>query len=284
MSAGHSRTETIDDADDARLDDYRALADRELRVRRNLFVVEGALLVRRLLASRRFPVRSLLVTPRALDALDDAAAALDDSVPLYVASRDLVRAIVGFDFHRGCLAVAARAPGLTASSLIDPPGARCLVGVEGLADPENVGGVFRNAMAFGVDGVVLSPGTADPLSRKAIRASAGGALTVPFARVAWPADVTLLRSAGYRILALTPAGDAELLEVAPVPRMAILLGAEDHGLTTETLAAADVTVRIAMVSGVDSLNVATAAGIALHHLRGQAASQRVPEIRASRTA
>jgi tRNA G18 (ribose-2'-O)-methylase SpoU len=136
-----------------------------------------------------------------------------------------------------------------------------------------VGGVFRNARAFGADAIFLSAGCADPLYRKAIRTSMGASLVTPFARLPdWAAALARLRKAGYTLVALTPdpfALDIATLGVgAPIPsRVALLLGAEGPGLSTATRGAADLQMQIAMVPGVDSLNVATAAAIALHHLR-----------------
>jgi tRNA G18 (ribose-2'-O)-methylase SpoU len=140
-----------------------------------------------------------------------------------------------------------------------------------LADPDNVGGVFRNALAFGVDAVLLSPGTADPLYRKAIRVSAGATLCLPFARLsAWEAGLRRVQEGDYTLVALTPEPAAvDIATFARVPsRLALAVGAEGHGLGATTRAAAQLLVRIPMAAGVDSLNVATATGIALHRLRG----------------
>jgi tRNA G18 (ribose-2'-O)-methylase SpoU len=147
-----------------------------------------------------------------------------------------------------------------------------VLGLEDLANPDNVGGAFRNALAFGADVVLLSRGSADPLSRKAIRVSVGSALRVPFAAVDdWGAGLRQLRAAGYAVVALTP--DRRAVDIAelgagrPRPaRLALLVGSEDRGLRPESLAAADLAVRIPTCSAVDSLNAATAVGIALYRL------------------
>jgi tRNA G18 (ribose-2'-O)-methylase SpoU len=151
-------------------------------------------------------------------------------------------------------------------------GRRLLLGLEAVANPDNVGGVFRNAMAFGADGVVLSPTSADPLYRKAIRVSAGATLAVPFARVPdWPAALNALRAAGFALVALTTRRDALPVQALGTTRavpehVALLLGHEGDGLTPATRAAADLEVTIPMAAGVDSLNVATTSGIVLHRL------------------
>ena len=263
----------IDDADDERTSDYVSLNDPDLRrlrarsagVEGNLLIAEGAMVVRHLLASGH-RVRSLLVTERGLRALDPDLAVIDADVPVYLAPQPLVEAIAGFNFHRGVLAAADRAPLPDPGDLLATDGP--LVVAEGVNDHENLGALFRNAAAFGATGVLLDPTSADPLYRRSIRVSMGHALRVPFARLAdWPAAVASLQQHGYEVLALTPAAGAEdLRDVGSRTRQALLVGAEGAGLTATALAAADRRVRIALSAGVDSLNVATAVAIALHYL------------------
>jgi tRNA G18 (ribose-2'-O)-methylase SpoU len=263
------QVEIVEDPGDPRVTDFRDARDGQLRRRTGLFLAEGRLVVRRLLETSRFRVRSLLLTPGALDDLRDLLA--DGGLPLYVASAETVRGIVGFKFHRGCLAAAERGVPLGPEALIAPPGARTVLALEGLADPDNVGSVFRNAAAFGAAGVLLSPGCADPLYRKAIRVSVGATLSLPFAPMDWRAGLLRLREAGYTLLALTPDRDAEDIGTVAgrgpgAGRLALLLGAEGAGLGPDSRAAAHHRVRIPMAAGVDSLNVATACAIALHRL------------------
>jgi len=273
------RIETVDDPADHRIADYRDIRDVDLRVRRGLFVAESRAVVRRLLTSMRFRTRSVLLTSPALESLRGALQAADPPVPVYLTSHEIARAIVGFDFHRGCVALGERMAEPLLEPLVGRPGPRLLVGLEDLSNPDNVGGVFRNARAFGADAVLLSAGCADPLYRKAIRVSMGASLVTPFAHLPdWTDGLVRLREAGYTLLALTPnpsALDIVLLGTdRPVPlRVALLLGAEGPGLRAETRAAADLEMQIGMAPGVDSLNVATAAGIALHHLRSAAAAR-----------
>src|SRR5262249_16988736 len=138
--------------------------------------------------------------------------------------------------------------------------------LERLNDHENLGSLFRNARAFGLDAVLLDPQTADPLYRRCVRVSMGHVLRVPFARFAeWPDGIGLLHAHGFEVLALTPSPDATTIDEVAASRrekVAIVLGAEGPGLTDETLAMADVCVRIPMSNTVDSVNVATAAAIA----------------------
>ncbi|PYM17430.1 MAG: rRNA methyltransferase [Candidatus Rokuibacteriota bacterium] len=263
--------ERVDDLGDPRLSDYRDLKDRERHRARDVFIAEGRFVVRRLVETRRFRVRSLLLTESALESLRDVLDHLDDPPRLFVAPSPVVRRVVGYDFHRGCLAVAERGPDVDAGSLLAPPGARTLVLLEDLTDPDNVGAVFRNALAFGADAALLSSRCADPLYRKAIRTSSAATLTVPFARLDdWWAGLARIRQAGYRLIGLTPeesAIDVDNLDISP-GRSALVLGAEGAGLTAETRAAIDLALRIPMAPGVDSLNVATAGAIALHRLHG----------------
>ena len=143
--------------------------------------------------------------------------------------------------------------------------------LESINDYENLGAVFRNCAAFGVDAVLLDPRCADPLYRRSVRVSMGHVFGVGFAVLdrPWPASLELLREAGVRLLAMTPRPAATPLARLHRPdRWALLLGAEGPGLSEAALAAADEWVRIPMADGVDSLNVATAGAVALAHLTG----------------
>lgn len=263
------RVERVERLDDPRLADYRDLGDAARRVRDGVFVAESRFVVRRLLAASPFHARSVLATAPALAGLDDVLAARPVPPRVYVAERALIERVTGFDFHRGCLAVGERGVPREPAALL--AAARLLVVLERVADPDNVGAVFRNAAAFGADAVLLSPGTADPLYRKAVRVSLGATLTTPFATLAdWPADLAQLRAAGFALVALAPDPGAEDLGTFAAdplpPRLALLVGTEGDGLGAAVRAAADVAVRIPMAPGVEALNVATATGIALHRL------------------
>jgi tRNA G18 (ribose-2'-O)-methylase SpoU len=186
-------------------------------------------------------------------------------VPVYVVDRWLLSDVVGFRVTRGVLAAALRPEAPDVAELLG--GASRLAVLEGLNDFENLGAIFRNAAAFGIDAVLLDPRCADPLYRRSVRVSMGHVLRVPFVVLPgeWPASLRLL--AGFRLLALTPRAEATALRsVVPPPRWAVLLGAEGPGLSAGALAAADQLVRIPMARGVDSLNVATAAAVAFAHL------------------
>jgi len=272
-----ARAVRIDDIHDARLAPYAGVGKPESLGDRGLVLVEGRLVVRRLLDSRRVRFVSLLVNDAARRALEDILERTDQRLEVYVAPPAVINAVTGINIHRGCLAVAERPPELSMGTII--PAATFVAVLERVADADNVGGVFRNAEAFGVDAVLLSPGCGDPFYRKAIRTSSGATLTVPSATAdPWPQAIHELRAAGFAMVALTPDHHAMTIgefvgTAAARGRVAVLLGTEGDGLTDEALAAADVRVRIPMhatrerVTGVlDSLNIATAAGIALQRL------------------
>jgi tRNA G18 (ribose-2'-O)-methylase SpoU len=250
-------------------EDYARLSDpafrREIERRGDFFVAEGELVIRALVDERaRWPVRSVLLTPALRERLADALSLLDPGVPVYVEPLEVLRDIVGFNVHRGALATADRGEPLPVASVLSS-GARTVLALEGINDHENVGSIFRNAAAFGADGVVLDSRTADPLYRRSLRVSMGHALRVPFARsIAWMDDV---RAHGFVVVALTPSADATpIQDFARPARIALALGAERDGLSDETLAAADHRVHIPIAAGVDSLNVAVAAAVALSRL------------------
>ncbi len=212
--------------DDPRLLPYRAIKDRD-SARDGLFIAEGEVVVRHLLATRRFPVHSLLLDEARHAAMRDDLAALPDPPDIMVVSAAVMTGIAGFHVHRGCLATVQRLPPLLPEALLVTSAAplRLVVAI-GLANHDNVGAVFRNAAAFGADGVLLDEESCDPLYRKAIRVSVGAALSLPFARL--PAlDISgWLKANSIEPLALTPAGDEDLRSVVPPGRFALLLGAE----------------------------------------------------------
>lgn len=263
----------VSDAADPRLSDFRRLSDSDVRAdRRGVVIAEGVAVVERLLGSR-YPPRAVFGEPDRLAALAPALQSCPD-LPVFRADRWLLSDVVGFRLTRGVLASADRVSQPPIEDLLTT--ASRVAVLESLNDFENVGALFRNAAAFGVDLVLLDARCADPLYRRSVRVSMGHVLRVPFAVLpgAWPASLSLVQAAGLPILALTPRADAQLLpSVVPPPRWAVLLGAEGAGLSAPALAAADSWVRIPMAAGVDSLNVATAAAVAFAHLAGATAQR-----------
>lgn len=271
----------IKDLADRRVSDYTHVGEPDWVRERGLFVAEGRLVVCRLFETS-INVHSVLVTGAALAALSDS---LDpDRCPIYVCDQDTMNRLAGFNFHRGCLAIAERPPA------IDPlarfADARCLIALEGIGNPDNVGGLFRVAAAFGVDGVVLDRTCGDPFYRKAIRTSMGSTFRVPFAKIdSWLATMASLSDRGADLVALTPDPAAATLADFTRNRGAnrpiiLMLGAEGPGLSKDAMAAATTNVRIPIRADIDSLNVVVAAGIALSVLSDPA---RVSESASSAT-
>ena len=263
----------IDDLEDPRVAEYRNLPDPELLRDHGVFVAEGRQVVRHLLASSRFEARSVLVSPAALEGLRDA---LDARAPLpaYVMPVERLTTLVGFNLHRGCLAIGLRPHATPVTSWWrEAAASRLVVAVERIGNADNLGAVFRNALAFGAGGVLLSPGCCDPLYRKSIRVSMGAAIRLPYAvDDRWPASLGAMQASGARVLAMTPRPPARGLDDALASMregttVVLLLGHEGDGLTEAAMDAADGRVRIEIRPGVDSLNVATAAAIALHACR-----------------
>lgn len=225
-----------------------------------MVIAEGTVVVRRLIDSR-YPIRALLGVSRRYEEL--AADLQRQTAPFYIATPELMAEVVGFHLNRGVLATADRIHCAAAGELSS--GSRMVAVLEGVGDHENLGAIFRNAAALGVDAVLLGPGCADPLYRRSVRVSMGTVLRVPFAQDLGDIDALLamLRRQGFTVVALTPGGDALPLSEAGLAgrRVAVVLGAEGPGLSPTALAAADVRVRIPMTAGVDSLNVATAGAI-----------------------
>ena len=253
----------VDDAADPRLEELVGLTDAEARrtteAELGCFVAEGLLVLDALVRSP-YPIRSVLASEAKLDRVLAVLDGVDAEV--FVGSQALLEEVTGFAIHRGVVASAGRLPLTEPEYLVSREGP--VLVVEGVNDHENLGALFRNAAAFGVGAVLLDPTTADPLYRRAVRVSLGHVLHVPWTRTGPLLDgLSALRAAHLTTVALTPSGDTDVRELRDVGRIAWLLGAEGAGLTPETLAAADVRARIPMTAGVDSLNVATAAAVAL---------------------
>jgi len=272
--------ERVESFDDPRIALYRNLKDRDLRERHEAFIVEGRGSLEMLLDRSPFAPESLLLSERASRSLAGRIGELPDELPVYVASRALMAGIVGFDMYRGVLALCRRdrEPGF--DEIFDPghrttPARAPVILLEGLANHDNVGAMFRNAQAFGVSAIALCPRTCDPLYRKAIRTSMGATLCVPFVRAnSWPEPLARLRELGFTVAALHP--DARAVPLAASDPhigsgpLALVVGTEGPGISDAALAECDLTIRIPMAQGIDSINVATAAAIALHHFRERA--------------
>ncbi len=254
----------IDASDDPRLADYQALKEQRLKQDTGKFIAESEGVVLRLLASA-LPVESVLVTETKWRALQNAQMALHRApVKVYVVPQVVMDRVAGFHVHRGCLAVGRRpaAPSI-------PEHAQLVLALEDLVDVENVGGVVRNAAAFGADGLLLSPQTVDPYYRKAIRVAMGNTFALPIVRAcAWPHDLLELRAKlGAQLVGtvVQAQGALPLHAFSPQGPTILLLGAEGPGLSLTARIACDQLITIPMHAA-DSLNVATAAAVALYHL------------------
>lgn len=256
--------------DDPRLADYREIRDPTLVKQSARFVAEGRMVVRTLLEDSPFRVCSVLVDETAAEALADVLRAHDD-VPVFCVPGGAVKGLAGWQFHQGCLAIGERPEPIDVPTLVArAEGPRLVVALDAVSNPDNVGAIFRSSAALGAGAVVLSPGCVSPLYRKAIRSSMGAALRLPFSHGApWEESLQALRAAGHVMLALDPDGEdleSVIAELDPAQPRTLVLGAEGAGLGAVARDVADRTVGIPMRFGVDSLNVAAAAAVALYRL------------------
>lgn len=248
----------ISDADDPRLALYRDVKDRDLTGRNGLFMAEGKVVLERLFASSLAQTVSVLTTPERVEGLRGVP-----DVPVYVVSQGVMDAVAGFPIHRGYLGLGRYAPPQSLAERLGEGEVRVLA-LSGISNTDNMGGLMRNAAAFGIDAVIMDAGCCDPLYRKAIRVSVGGVFEVPHYRI--EDMVGTLRALGVTPYALSPSGAVTLDAVVPEARSAFVFGAEGPGLSDDVMAACQ-TVRIDMHGGFDSLNVATTSGIVLYRFR-----------------
>jgi tRNA G18 (ribose-2'-O)-methylase SpoU len=261
--------ERVRDAASDAVADYARLTDVTLRSAhepaQGLYIAESAKVIRRAIGAGHRP-RSVLMEEKWLPGLESALAPFD--VPVHLADPDQLEAITGYRVHRGALAAFER------PALPDPAellaAARRVVVLEDIVDHTNVGAIFRSVAALGADAVLVSPRCADPLYRRSVRVSMGTVFQVPWTRLPeWPEAARMLHAHEFSIAALALADDAvSLRDLAADPpgRLALVFGAEGDGLSARALEAADRVVTIPMAHGVDSLNVAAAAAVALYAL------------------
>ncbi len=259
----------VSDPSDPRLADYRDLRDvqlrRHLEVEQGLFLAEGEKVVRRAVESG-FEVRSFLMAERWLAGLSDVLQS--SAAPCYVVSEALAAQVTGFHVHRGALASLVRRPLPELAEVL--AGARTVVVLEDVVDHTNVGAMFRSAAALGVDAMLLSPRCADPLYRRAVKVAMGAVFTLPWARVPdWYDALPELSRRGFTTIALTPDESAVPIEeaVRGVARLALVMGAEGHGLSGRWTGAADRRAVIGMRADIDSLNVAAACAVGCYVAR-----------------
>ena len=264
---------TIEACDDPRVSDYFGLTDVRLRTRlepeHGLYIAESEKVIRRALGAGHRP-RSYLMARRWLTDLHDLVVQAEaDGVPVYVGEHDVIEAMTGFHLHRGALAAMHRPVAPEPAELLR--GARRVVVLEDIVDHTNVGAIFRSAAGLGVDAVLVTPRCADPLYRRSIRVSMGTVFQVPWTRIdPWPGGIDVLQDAGFVVAGMTLGEGAITLDELVCrqhDRLALVFGTEGDGLSPAADARLDARVTIPMMHGVDSLNVAAAAAVALWALR-----------------
>ncbi len=257
----------ISDPEDSRVAAYRDIRERDLTGRQGLFVAEGEVVLRTLLspASLCAP-RSLLIAQNRLEAQADLIAQAPKGTPVYAASQAVLDRIAGFPLHRGLLGLGEKPPERSIGGLLADLPERCVVlACAGIGNHDNMGGLFRNAAAFGAGAVLRDERCCDPFYRKAIRVSVGAVLRTPTAAASLEALLAALTAERFEVIALSPGAGEPLGAVRSGGRQAVLVGSEGPGLPKETLARLR-TVGIPMAGGFDSLNVAVTSALALHHM------------------
>ncbi|PJJ63215.1 TrmH family RNA methyltransferase [Compostimonas suwonensis] len=264
----------ISSLDDPRLDDYARLTDVVLRrvsePEGGLYIAESSKVITRAIAAGHRP-RSVLLQRQWLPDVEAALEPFPDT-PVFVGESSLLEQLTGYKLHRGALAAMHRPVLPELPEVL--AGARRVVVLEDIVDHTNVGAIFRAAAGLGADAVLVTPRCADPLYRRSVRVSMGTVLQVPWTRIGeWDAAAPALHEAGFQIAALAlsdTAVDLGVFAASAPERVALVLGTEGDGLSRQALAAADTTVTIPMLHGVDSLNVAAASAVALWALRPDA--------------
>ena len=260
---------------DPRLDLYVRLTGAQLRNRleaeQGIFVAESPTVIEVAMNSG-YEVISLLTDTRMISGIGRIIDRLPEGVPVYVAEREVLTQMTGFELTRGALAAMRRKPLPSVEELCE--GKRRIAVFEAIADSTNIGALFRSAAALGVDAVLVTPTCCDPLCRRALRVSMGTVLQVPWTRIGstkedWPRDVSRLRDMGFKTVAMALREDTVSIDdeqLVGEPHLAIVLGTEGDGLKSETIASCDYTAKIPMSHGVDSLNVAAAGAVAFYAL------------------
>lgn len=259
---------TIDTLAHPGLEVYASLTEAQLRNRldpsRGIFIAESPKVINVVIEAGYEPL-SMLCEERHVEG--DAASIIErfPDIPVYTGSRELLASLTGYTLTRGVLCAMRRpVPPAVEEVCRD---ARRVVVIDGVVDTTNIGAIFRSAAALGIDAVVLTPTSCDPLNRRAIRVSMGTVFLVPWT---WVDDAESLRALGFKTVAMALTDRSVSIDdpqLCAEPRLAIIMGTEGDGLPDSTIQRADYTARIPMAHGVDSLNVAAAAAVAFWQLR-----------------
>ncbi len=262
---------------------YTRLTEAQLRNRlepeKGIFIAESPKVIK-LAAEAGYEILSMLTERRCLEGCAAeimellSASPKYDGLPVYLAGHELLSGITGYQLNRGLLA-AVRRPAPADPRELCRSAHRVAV-LENIVDSTNMGAIFRSAAALGIDAVLITPSCCDPLLRRAVRVSMGTVLLVPWAQICsspeewYESGTELLRSWGFRTAAMALSDDSVSIDdprLADEERLAIVLGTEGDGLSKETIARCDYTVKIPMSHGVDSLNVAAAGAVAFWQLK-----------------
>ena len=273
----------IKDLNDERLNIFVRLTGAQLRHKlepeKGIFIAESPVVIEVAMESGVRPL-SLLTDKRLLGSTERLIKRLEEysekngiDIPFYVADREILRSITGFELTRGALCAMERPAPRSAMELLKE--ARRVAVLEGITDSTNIGAIFRSAAAFGLDAVLVTPTCCDPLCRRAVRVSMGTIFKVPFAKIGerkedWPArGMAILKEAGFKTCAMALSHDTVTIDdprLIAEERLAIILGTEGDGLSHSTICSCDYTAKIPMDNGVDSLNVAAAGAVAFWQL------------------
>lgn len=262
----HLNITTIDETNDPRLKDYHNIREKDLVGRQQQFIAEGKITLSALLHSKEFSPLSLLILAKHLPGLLPLLEKTQPQCPIYCVSQKVMDDITGFHVHRGILGIGKRKtlPSLQ-SFLHNLPEKALILVLCGISNHDNMGSIFRNAAAFASHGIIVDKTSCDPLYRKSIRVSAGAALKVPYTQNAHINDIiAALNDENFHLYALSPSASHTLKQANKTKRIAFIFGTEGDGLPPHILQQSQA-LRIPMTDGFDSLNVATASGIALAH-------------------
>lgn len=248
---------------------FGTLTDAQLRNRMNaekgIFIAESPKVIRVALNAGYQPL-ALLCERKHIEGNAADIIARVGNIPVYTGSRELLASLTGYTLTRGVLCAMRRPVPCSAEEICRD--AHRVAVIHGVTDTTNIGAIFRSAAALGVDAVLLSTDSCDPLNRRAVRVSMGSVFLVPWTWL--PRPVASLREMGFRTAALALTDRSVPLdypELKTIPRLALVMGTEGDGLPDEVIAEADYVVRIPMYHGVDSLNVAAASAVAFWELR-----------------
>ena len=262
------------------LDVYARLTEAQLLNReepaKGMFIAESPKVIERALDAGCIPV-SLLMERKHIESQAKDVIARCGDIPVYTSNLDILTKLTGFQLTRGVLCAMRRPQLPTVEEVLKD--ARRIVILENVMNPTNVGAIFRSAAALGMDAVLLTPGCSNPLYRRAARVSMGTVFQIPWTFIGsemadWPErGMTKLRELGFKTAAMALRDDSVSIDdpkLLAEEKLAIILGSEGDGLTNDTIADCDYTVKIPMYHGVDSLNVAAASAVAFYQLAGNA--------------